>query len=109
MSWVAGCLIVENESQKEINRAKTHIRNVVRNNADLEEFPYMGDSLNPIKFVNPDAIPSSVEEAEKIADGYKWRRNYNIAIPFIGESKKMKDITCVLIPQRQRWNDTRKR
>lgn len=38
MSWVAGCLIVENESQKEINRAKTHIRNVVRNNADLEEF-----------------------------------------------------------------------
>ena len=39
MSWVAGCLTIENESQKEINRAKTHIRNVVRNNADLGEFP----------------------------------------------------------------------
>lgn len=92
MSWVAGCLTIENESQKEINRAKTHIRNVVRNNADLGEFPNMGDSLNRIKFVNPDTIPSSIEEAERIADGYKWRRNYNIAIPFVGESEKMKDI-----------------
>lgn len=92
MSWVAGCLTIENESQKEINRAKTHIRNVVRNNADLGEFPNMGDSLNRIKFVNPDTIPSSIEEAERIADGYNWRRNYNIAIPFVGESKKMKDI-----------------
>lgn len=68
MSWVAGCLTIENESQKEINRAKTHIRNVVRNNADLGEFPNMGDSLNRIKFVNPDTIPSSIEEAERISD-----------------------------------------
>lgn len=35
MSWVAGCLTIENESQKEINRAKTHIRNVVRNNGNI--------------------------------------------------------------------------
>ena len=27
----------------------------------------MGDSLNRIKFVNPDTIPSSIEEAERIA------------------------------------------
>lgn len=92
MSWVAGYLIMNDKSQKEINIAKDDICCIVRRNADLNEFPNMGNSLNQIKFINPDKIPCSLEEAEEIADKYKWRRNYNIAIPLIVESKKMKDI-----------------
>lgn len=97
MSWISGYIILKNTSEKELLKAKEYIRQRVRENADLEEFPNMGNRLNPIKVKELTELPCSFEEAEEKADEYSWNRNYSIVIPFLDvqkvkETSKMKKI-----------------
>lgn len=69
------------------------MRSRVRHEADLEEFPNMGNHLNEIiqKVFTP---CKSIDEAYEKANQFDWKRNYNILIPFkdvknLKESKKI--------------------
>lgn len=90
MSWINGYIVLKNTSEKELLRAKEHIRQRVRGNADLVEFPNMGNHLNPIKVMELAELPCSLEEAEEKADEYAWNRKYSIVIPFL-EVKEVKE------------------
>lgn len=92
MSWIAGCVVIESKEKKEIEKAKKYINDVVRQNADLREFPNSGARF-PIYFKGDIKNPAeTIDEAEEKANCYDWRRSYNIAVPLLNNSKKMESI-----------------
>lgn len=84
MSWIAGDIVMNSYTEKEIKKAQGLIRSRVRHEADLEEFPHMGDYLNPIKKMEDETIFPSYEAAEEYLDKIrgKWSRKYNPVVAF---------------------------
>ena len=95
MSWINGEIIISDNTERELNRARRVIRRDVRNNGDTEEFPNLGENLLPI--VQRKMICKSYEDAKELADSLNWEREYNLLIPFkdldsIKETKKMQNL-----------------
>lgn len=95
MSWISGEIVINDNTEKELNRARRVIRRDVRNNGDTEEFPNLGEDLLPI--VQRKMICKSYEDAKELADSLNWKREYNLLIPFkdldsIKETKKMQNL-----------------
>lgn len=95
MSWINGEIVISDNTEREINRARRVIRRDVRNNGDTEEFPNLGEDLLPI--VQRKMICKSYEDAKELADSLNWKREYNLLIPFkdldsIKETKKMQNL-----------------
>ena len=95
MSWISGEIILNKNTERELNRAKRLIRRDVRNNGDTEAFPNLGEDLLPI--VQRKMICKSYEDAKELADSLIWRREYNLLIPFkdvdsIKETKKIQNL-----------------
>ena len=82
MIWLFGSFSIKDMQKKNVDAARDYISARVKQEADLKEFPHMGDYIMPIHVVTNRVFPS---EAEAIKYGENldgWRRNYNIAIPF---------------------------
>ena len=95
MSWISGEIVINDNTVKELNRARRVIRRDVRNNGDTEEFPNLGEDLLPI--VQRKMICKSYDDAKELADSLNWKREYNLLIPFkdldsIKETKKMQNL-----------------
>ncbi len=95
MSWINGEIVISDNTERELNRARRVIRRDVRNNGDTEEFPNLGENLLPI--VQRKMICKSYEDAKELADSLNWEREYNLLIPFkdldsIKETKKMQNL-----------------
>ena len=95
MSWISGEIVINDNTEKELNRARRVIRRDVRNNGDTEEFPNLGEDLLPI--VQRKMICKSYEDAKELADSLNWKREYNLLSPFkdldsIKETKKMQNL-----------------
>ena len=93
MSWVLGKFTID--SLDKLDEAESIIRSQIRHNADLEEFPSMGDYIMPIRQlrttsdVNGKKIYGCLEEAEDFIDKYSavWSRRFNVYVPFYDVSK----------------------
>lgn len=83
MSWIGGVLILENNNKKSLSHAYADISSEVRHNADLEEFPNMGENVFPIKQLTSNVFDSE-EDAEEYCNSksHLWARNYNVMVPF---------------------------
>ena len=94
MRWIGGSVVINDASKREHERAEAIITSHVRHNADLEEFPHMG-CRNQIIVKGTETF-ESFEDAEEYAESIsdKWRRKYNICLPFkdTTESKETQKI-----------------
>lgn len=94
MSWIGGCVVIDDTSKKEIENAMNRITERIRHEADLEEFPNMR-CRNQI-IVKDKQIFNSLHAAEDYSNEIynQWARNYNLCVPFkdtrnVKESKKI--------------------
>lgn len=93
MGWILGKFTID--SLDKLDEAESIIRSQIRNNADLEEFPSMGDDIMPIRRLSApedrtgNKIFACREDAEFIIDKYSaaWSRRYNVYLPFYDVSK----------------------
>lgn len=82
MSWIGGDFVIPNNTDDTLEKAIASIRAAVRSNANLYEFPNMG---NEIRIKSLTHYPcASREAAEQYAEehGEEWHRNYNVYVPF---------------------------
>ena len=79
MSWIGGSFVMDDLSEKSLKKAYASIRSKIRHEADLEEFPNMGNDIMPIKEYAPGKIYDSFDAAEQVAsDSFNvWNRKYN--------------------------------
>lgn len=89
MSWISGQFSIdtlksETKDGLGLLDAYAEISEAIRANADLEEFPNMGESVMPIKHMMPNIIFGSHEEAEETLNRLfpKWSRKYNVAVAY---------------------------
>lgn len=83
MSWIRGVLILEKNDKKSLSHAYADISSEVRHNADLEEFPNMGEDIFPIKELTNTVFDSEIDAEEYcISKGHIWARNYNVIVAF---------------------------
>lgn len=94
MSWISGCIVINDTSKKALVRAAAEITDRIRHEADLEEFP--NTRCRNLIIVKDKRIFASYESAEDYSDEIygEWARNYNICIPFkdTSEAKETKKI-----------------
>lgn len=93
MSWISGQFSVdtlksETRDGKGLLDAYSEISEAIRANADLEEFPNMGESVMPIKHLMPDKVFGSYEEADEALNRLfsEWSRKYNVAVAYYDET-----------------------
>lgn len=112
MSWIGGEIILNNLGKKEIQKAYDIIRSDVRHNADLEEFPNMGNSLLSIKHICKNKIfndrDSAVEYIDEISSN--WYRKYQPCVAFYDTSKAVRSKKIIgletrLQKEKEKMND----
>lgn len=101
MSWVNGEIIINDLSKKELNIAYAKIRASVRHEADLEEFPNIGDYINEIKLLN-NTVYNDVDSARNfIQSKYSvWKRKYSAVVAFKDTSKAKTTSKIINLEQR---------
>lgn len=93
MSWVSGQFSIDTLRERAgkgmgLLDAYEEIADSIRANADLGEFPNMGDSVMPIRHLMPDKIFGSYEEADEAIKRLfsDWSRKYNVAVAYYDET-----------------------
>lgn len=78
------CIVMDSYTKKEIENAQENIRDRVRSNSNLVEFPNMGNCLNPFKRIREDYIFPSYDATEEYLDNIsnKWGRKYSPVVAF---------------------------
>lgn len=111
MSWISGDLVVNELSKKTMNGVYASIRHRVRCEANLEEFPDMGNNIMPVRLIN-DGIFGSYDEAYEycMIKNTDWQRKYNVAVPFRGcddlqMTKKLQSLNTRLTTERQKLSE----
>lgn len=112
MSWIGGSFVMDDLSEKSLKKAYASIRSKIRHEADLEEFPNMGNDIMPIKEYAPGKIYDSFDAAEQVAsDSFNvWNRKYNPAFAFYDTSqvkttKKLQTLETRLIKEKEKLNE----
>lgn len=86
MSWIRGEFVIDSISQQSLAKARAQIVDRVRHNADLEEFPSMGEEVGNITPIYPPescckSLQSVVEWYNKSYEAF--HRPYQKYIPFL--------------------------
>lgn len=109
MSWVGGEFILNDIKKKDLDAIANRIRYVVRSNANLAEFPNMGNRINPFKHICPQKIFNSYEEAENALEDRRseWSRNYTGYVAFrdidsVKESKQLMELKKKIDTEREK-------
>lgn len=112
MSWISGQFSIDTlkpkaKGKKGLMNAYAEISEEIRANADLEEFPNMGESVMPIKHLVPDIIYDSYEEADEALNRLfpKWSRKFNVAVAYYDEAtntKKLQDLKLRLEKEKEK-------
>lgn len=112
MSWIGGSFVMDDLSEKSLKKAYASIRSKIRHEADLEEFPNMGNDIMPIKEYAPGKIYDSFDAAKQVAsDSFNvWNRKYNATFAFYDTSqvkttKKLQTLETRLIKEKEKLNE----
>ncbi len=86
MSWIRGEFVIDSISQQSLAKARAQIVDRVRHNADLEEFPNMGQDIGNITPIYPPE--SCCKRLQSAEEWYQksygvFRRPYQKYIPFL--------------------------
>lgn len=102
MSWIGGSLVIDSFDKKSVSMALSEISSIVRHNADLEEFPNMGNDVGPIKLIST-LVCDNYDKAEEFLEERrnKWSRNYDAAVAFrdtsnVKPTKKLENLQARL-------------
>lgn len=86
MSWIKGEFVIDSISQQSLAKARAQIVDRVRQNADLEEFPSMGEEVGNITPIYPPE--SCCKSLQSVVEWYNesyeaFHRPYQKYIPFL--------------------------
>lgn len=112
MSWINGELVINDMSQKNVEKAKETISSIVRHNADLEKFPHMGENIMQIDHLRSGIIFDSEEEASSFLKKMysDWARRCNVIVTFrdtsqAEETKRLLNLQERLEREKQKLRD----